>query len=87
MKKIINGLLYDTDQSELVCHCLVSDPAGSIKKYTRGIYLSKNKRFFLFLENGVGGDLQTLAVSDVLRFAETHNLSEIIANTIDVPEA
>ena len=57
MKKIVNGLLYDTDTSELIYHDEMNE---------RRWYKTKNGNYFVLYANGEIGTKSENAVKDYL---------------------
>jgi hypothetical protein len=59
MKKVINGLLYDTEKAEAVANYSNNRGYGDFKALEETLYRTKNGRWFI---HGIGGAMTSYAV-------------------------
>jgi len=71
MKKLINGLLYDTEKSEL----LYQD-----NDMRRSYYMTKKKRYFILYRTGEIGPISEQRIMDILIMYDYDKYVELFGN-------
>ena len=101
MKQIIDGKLYDTEKSTIICHCNNGLGAGDFRKYSFDLHRTTSDRYFACGSGGPmslfarpagnmtsGGDgIVSLEKEQALFYAERYGETEEILKNFEIERA
>jgi len=71
MKRIVNGLMYDTDTAELVCQ-------SNIARFVNRLFRTKKGRYFVYEKIGDIEDIKPLNEDETFEWLSKHNPDKAI---------